>query len=62
VYRRFTETVLLIVLAVVLLLVAGGTTMVRRTAQASEDEGRAGRIRSDVDRQFRKPPHEGDLL
>ena len=52
-----------VLIVVVALLAIGGAPTVRRTAHARETEMRAPRgIDVDVSRDFRRPPHEGDLL
>jgi hypothetical protein len=54
-----------VLIAVVALVLIGGAPMVRRTAHAREQEMRArmpGNLDVDVNRDFRRPPREGDLL
>jgi hypothetical protein len=50
--------VILIVVAIVLMLLAAGSPTIRRQQDAKEIE-RGG---VDMDRQFKRPPNEGDLL
>jgi hypothetical protein len=57
--------VIAVLIAVVALLLIAGAPMVRRTAHAREQEMRAkmpGSMDVDVNRDFRRPRDEGDLL
>jgi hypothetical protein len=57
--------VIALLIVIVALLLIGGAPMVRRTAHAREQEMRArmpGSMDVDVNRDFRRPRDEGDLL
>ena len=53
------DVAIIIVIAVVLLLVAAGSPFTRRQHDAGDAESR---LHYDSDRQFKRPPNEGDLL
>jgi uncharacterized membrane protein len=58
-YGRPMEIVVVIVVIVVAVVVLAMSPMTRRTGNAVEHEARQ---HADVDRQFKRPPNQGDLL
>jgi hypothetical protein len=56
------ELVIAGIVAVVLLLLIGGGSVSRRTGDAAELETKAFARGADVERQFERTRHDGDLL
>ena len=53
------DVVFIVAVIVVAIVVLAASPMTRRTGDAVDKQSRA---EVDVDRQFRRPPNEGDLL
>jgi hypothetical protein len=56
------DVVFIVIVIVVAIVVLAWSPLTRRTGDAVEKEARSGARGADLDRQFKRPPNEGDLL
>jgi hypothetical protein len=56
------EIAIAVIVLVVAVVILGSSPLVRRGGDAAEEHARHGRPAYDQDRNFKRPPNEGDLL